>query len=434
MKQFYITTATIIILLALCAGTTNGQTGSRLIAESHYYNNPSGGSPLPHDSIQYVYPTVSTALYNEKLSFLYYGPWVLTCKTDYTYNTSNKLTYMEFQNWDTTSHSYKNGGMTYFFLNSSGYCIKDSNRLWIPTSSAYRDNTRNIYTVNSSGQITDQIYDSYDYGLGALLHTYHYANTYNSAGKPLVVLNQEWDASIHWYDHYKTTYAYDASGTKLQTITGEQDQLSSPGFLQTVYQNQYTLNTDGSIATCLSKIWNSSTSSYRNSMSIVYGYDASGNNTLETWEQWDVATSAYKPYQQYVRAYNSNNQKTTDTRMMWNASTSSYSTKYSQDNYYYEGYTIPAGVASMTSEDGKLSLAPIPTTGELHITLRWEEPQAFTAIIVDMNGRQYYTFSAAKNKEYTDNINLDNIPAGNYVLMIRGELGGTISRMITLQH
>lgn len=428
MKQLHTRITALTTILILSAATSHAA-DSRLIAQSHY--NANAGNLIAYDSASYIYPSNTTALFSQKLTYMYNNAWIHMRKQDNTYNTAGKLTHMQFQNWSTSTNAYINGGMTFFTLNSAGDCIKDSNLLWIPANNAYRNNVRNTYTLNSAGQITDKVYEYWDFGANDLLPHYHYTNTYNAQGKPLVGLTQEWDASIHWVDNNRVTYVYDASGIKLQSLTGEQSiTFASP--LQTVYQNVFTYNPDGTVASYLSNMWNAASSSWKPGMRITMSYDASGNNTLETQESWDVATNAYKPYQQMVRTYNSHNQKTSETRMAWGGS--AYSIASDKDNYYYEDYNTTTSIANASAETAWLSLAPIPSTGTLHLAIKWTEAQAFTVLITDMNGRVCQRFAAPAEKEYQDDLDLSTLVAGNYVLAIRGERGATITRMIVMQH
>jgi len=437
MKQFYTNIAIAIAMMALCAGNVAGKTtatGSRLIAYSYYLLN--AGSLVPRDSQTYVYPSTTTNLYNQMYLRQNSGAGLKPArKSDYTYNSSGKLTFMQYQNWDTVASSYSiNGGLTYYTLNSAGYCVRDSNLLWIPASSAYRDNVVDIYTVNTAGQITDQVYRNWDYGGSSLINYWHYVNTYNASGKPLTELLQEWDASIHWMDYTKHIYAYDATGTKVQTMTGQQSTLSTPGVLQTTYQLVYTYNTDGTVASYLSNLWNSSSSTWGPSMKITMAYDAAGNNTLSTTEQWNAASGTYKPYEQYVRTYNSYNQKTTETRLLWDGT--AYASVQYRYNYYYETYTPASttGTENISSTQTELSVFPVPATSDLHISLSWAEPQAFSGAITDMNGRLCQAFSAGAHAQYSDNINVSSLPSGNYIVTIKGEQGTILSRMIVVQH
>lgn len=412
--------------IAVTAATAAAQ-NSRLLAQSHY--NAVVGNPVAYDSQQYVYPNINAAVYDQKKSYLYNNAWILMKQYDYTYNATGSLTNMVVQNWNNTTNMFENGSMTFYFLNAAGYCIKDSSVLWVPANNAYRNATRNIYTLNAAGQIVDQVYDSYDFGTNGLLHYYHYVNTYNTQGKPLVRLTQDWDASYQWMDYVKSTYVYDATGINLQTITGQQS-TSFGNPLQNVYQNVYTLNPNGTVSQILSNIWNSSTNMYKPNMKIIMAYDANGNNTTETWEQWDVAMSTYKPNQQYIRTYNAANQKTSETRMLW--SNGAYSMFYGKDNWYYEPFN-PTAVASLAETDTWISLSPIPAVGVLHISLRWESAQSATVVITDMSGKVCLTRATPEGASYVDDLDIRNLMAGNYVLHVKGSKGSAASRIISIQ-
>lgn len=426
MKKVFTHVFAIAAIVALSASTSTA-INSRLVAQTHY--NAVAGNPVAYDSQRYVYPNVSTTLYSQKMSYLYNNAWVLMKQFDYTYNAAGKLTNMVVQNWNSTTNAFENGSKSFYFLNPAGYCTKDSSIVWVPANSAYRNATRNIYTLNSAGQITDQIYYSYDFGTNGLLPYYHYVNTYNAQGKPLVMLTQDWDASLQWMDYVKSTYVYDATGINLQTITGQQS-TSFGNPLQTVYQNVYTLNSNGTVAQILSNLWSSSSNSYKPNMKITMTYDASGNNTLETWEQWDATTATYKPNQQYTRTYNSSNQKTSETRMLW--SNNAYSMFYGKDNWYYEPFN-PTAVENVAEENTWVSLAPIPASSVLHIALKWETVQSAYIMVTDMTGKVCRSIAVPEGSEYVDNLDISNLAAGNYVFTVKGSKGASAARLITIQ-
>lgn len=351
---------------AATAGKGAG-TGSRLFAQSHYNASfATQPSLTPYDSQRYIYPNTSTNLQSQMLTLQYGTSWVLMRRNDYTYNTAGKMTYMAYQNWGPGATAFTPAGQTFYTLNAAGFVTKDSNQIWLTSSGAYRNNVRNIYTLNSAGQPTDQVYQNWDNGSSNLINYYHYTFTYNTQGKLTQQALQDWDASIHWMDYTRSTYTYDAGGTKLQTLTGEQRIGSTPG-LQTVYQNVYTLNAAGNPAIVLSNLWSSSANAYTPSSRISYTYDAAGNNLTSTTEQWDAATSAYKPGSQYVFTYNTYNQVTSQTRLFWNGSTYALSSSSTRYNYYYEPYTTSTTGISAASKDLSVSVYPTLCSGTLFV-------------------------------------------------------------------
>ena len=390
-------------------------TGSRLLAQSHY--NASFTTPTtltPYDSQKYVYPNASTSLQSQMLTLQYGTAWVLMRKNDYTYNSAGKMTYMDYQNWGPNATAYTQAGQTFYTLNAAGFCVKDSNQIWLTATSAYRNNVRNTYTVNSAGQVTDNIYQNWDAGSNNLINYYHYTYAFNTQGKLTQQALQDWDASIHWMDYSSSTYAFDASGTRIQTLTGMQRIGSTPG-LQNVYQNVYTNNAAGAPTTILSNLWNNTTSTYAPSARYTYTYDASGNNITSTSEQWDATSSAYKPSGQYVYTYNTFNQMTSSTRFFWTGTAYALTSNSTRYNYYYEPYTT-TNTTGITATSAALSASVYPTVCSSNLFVNNKEAGNLSYRIISVSGA---TLAAGILQQGTNSLVVTDLAAGMYLLQIQ---------------
>ena len=68
-----------------------------------------------------------------------------------------------------------------------------------------------------------------------------------------------------------------------------------------------------------------------------------------------------------------------------------------------------------------MNVYPLPAGNFINIDLEWDQPQAFTATIVNMEGRIVKLWTEEKTKNYTKTISLPELSPGNYFIRLEGE-------------
>jgi hypothetical protein len=110
---------------------------------------------------------------------------------------------------------------------------------------------------------------------------------------------------------------------------------------------------------------------------------------------------------------------------VWELTSSSYAARY-----HYEPYTT-SGVEQIADFGGNATLFPVPASSQTTIDIRWEEPQAFTVSVTDMQGRLHTSWNVQSTKQYHETISLTDLPAGNYMVTLQGQKG-KISKQLSV--
>lgn len=206
---------------------------------------------------------------------------------------------------------------------------------WDTVISAWVFNDSVIYSYNTNGDVTLELYyNSY----GPLFQTIY---TYNVNAKLTQRLVQTW-TGVSWDNNSRETYQYDANNNMTQRLT----------------QN-----------------WNSGTSSWDNSFQSFYTYDANNNQTQyisQTWNgnSWD---NSWKEDD----LYNMNNQLIQMISQNWNSTTSSWENSWKEDlTYNGSGVLISAtdymwNGASWDNDVKIINIVWYQWTGDLNTSL-WQ--------------------------------------------------------------
>jgi len=157
-------------------------------------------------------------------------------------------------------------------------------------------------------------------------------------------------------------------------------------------------------------------------------YDAVHNMVADAQQLYDTLSKQYETNTQLSYAYNILHQR---TRLHSQTSPYSVNGNYTS-RYYYELYT-PTAVATINSMAAKINVFPNPANAELNLHVQWTNPQAFTVGLYDMQGKLLRQWAEQKTTEYQKQIPMSMLPAGNYILNIKGE-NGSIQQQISIVH
>ena len=436
---------------------TTSSTSSRLVAYTNYnrwgstgfyqddsfafsYSGGRGGdlssSPFKYDDQQiYVYDT-STGYVNA-LNFLQTfnaannidtaidqswdvvsGSWLNSTREVNTYNASNDLTEIVHYNWDTTTSSWAeryeqtrsydaahhlitslsqvvsgtvlvNVGKENYMYDSEGYLLSDSSFDWNTSASSWVFGSVNAFVYNTSHQL---IADS-------------------SGVMPYFT---------------KDTYTYNPSGNRISATL----QYSDSGVLRNIQLNTYTYDGIGDTLVELVKYWDDVTSSWHNTTNMIFdGYTDHQPEVVIT-QYWIDSSATYANFSKDTSAYNAYGQCTYGFYQLWN-NTGYWEWPYNDfvgTRFYYETYTT--SVSNISNNNCTASVYPIPTKDQLHVSITWNEPQAFSIEIMDMSGRVVNTRQMPECKTYDGNITLGNLPAGNYIMKMTGTNAQSVQQIV----
>jgi hypothetical protein len=103
------------------------------------------------------------------------------------------------------------------------------------------------------------------------------------------------------------------------------------------------------------------------------------------------------------------------------------------NRYYYSTYGS-SGVAQLSNATCHLNVYPNPAANFVNIDMQWQNPQAFSVAIYDIQGRLMQSWSEAATAHYEKLIPISHIPAGNYFIKITNSNNEQITKQLVVTH
>jgi YD repeat-containing protein len=144
-------------------------------------------------------------------------------------------------------------------------------------------------------------------------------------------------------------------------------------------------------------------------------YDYAGNNCIAktTWK-WDKPTNTYIQGHKVEYKYNSDDQLIQD----------------GQFKYYY---ALPTDVPKEIKRNPVMSVYPTLAVTHINLDLNLDKPQPIAVMVTDMQGRIVKQFSDNVATAYHNSINIQHLPAGEYILQVMAEKETIPGRFIVIR-
>ena len=144
---------------------------------------------------------------------------------------------------------------------------------------------------------------------------------------------------------------------------------------------------------------------------------------MDLSQNWDTAGGGqWDNIMQFTNTYNGYNQLTSKIGESWNiVGTFEFALGDPMSNYYYETYT-PSNVSvkNVAGNTSEVNIYPVPAQNMLHVDLNWNEAQAATITIYDVQGRIMRQWDAPNGTQYYSAVSVDNLATGTYFVKING--------------
>ncbi|MGN6568061.1 MAG: T9SS type A sorting domain-containing protein [Flavipsychrobacter sp.] len=349
------------------------------------------------------------------------GKWTNSSLALFTYDAHNNQLSALYQSWNSTSGIWMNSTLYGYTYDANNNMLTDTTSTWISGVHTYsslylyaydthNDLTESLLRTYSSGSWNNLIKQSYflnaAYKPDSVLTFYQSGTSWNKVDKELYTYDSVYNALTDSQYQWNTiTSVWNTGALHIYTYSGS-DQLSDEyrlGDHLTAWQNySYTSNS----------------------------YDANHNMVDLIYEMWDTVTAAYRNDFKENNIFNTDNKADTMKLSVWDTSASAWNFNYM--TVYYYG-TVASGVNNMVQHGGNVHLYPSPANGYLNIDIKWKTAQAATLAIYDMNGRLYRQWAADASLNYHSNIPTSGLPAGNYILKVRGD-AGQVAEQFSIVH
>ena len=414
-------------------GAKGTATGSRLIAESYSrYSTPVSAFQFA-DSSNYTYSNgrggePSAALMYDESTYLIARPTGIRNNKKYlkTYNAGNLLTTYVAQLWDTAHVSWVNSSRNRYFYDANNRTATDTLDAWNAAGANWITPRGTIYFRNSAGKITTTYTVAWNTTTSRWDTTSQNIYTYDAANNVIDFISRNSSSgTMKNYSH--EMYTYDAAN--IVTTIAYQSWNTTTNSWQNTYKYTFEINVHGDRNKQISQSWNSTGVKWDTSSQYIYNYDAAYNQVAYTYQTYN--TGNWKNVDLYNRTFNSMNQMTSLITKTWNAGGFWESTNSDFKRlYYYENYTT--GIRSQAVSGGMLSLWPVPASQVLNMKITWDNAQAYTTRVIDMQGRVCMEWASSSQKTGLENINTASLPAGTYVIILTGSNGGAQRSLFTV--
>ena len=318
------------------------------------------------------------------------------------------------------------------------------NSYWNIALSAWLDTF--IYSVmyGSSG-LVDQITGSQNLS-GTIVVVFQDNYTYDAAFNINWHTHSIWDGSV-WLPDYHREFAYDNTAN----IREQMDWDYKQGSFYITNDFDFTYPCPDNLDSTRYTSYNSALGIPNDSDEILYFYNSSAQLVRKVYYNWNSSTSTYVPatvsnYSNFTSGgmpqterdstyntgtgfwtatvdfnytYNSHNQMT--TRQGFLPGTTTPASGMPLSHYYYQNYIVSE--VQQVSNAVDVQVFPNPSRNYLNLTVKWKEAQPFTLGLYDITGRLIMSKSIAATLEYTTQIPVNKLPAGNYIVKISGANG-----------
>ncbi len=242
---------------------------------------------------------------------------------------------------------------------------------------------------------------------------YHIEFQYNNAGKLLTQHDYTVVGSTTNYNE-KDSFVYNAAGN------------TSEYYIFTWNNNnwkmdqvwQYSYSPAGNIDVITKKKW--SGSSFVNNLIETFDY-AGDDLVADVTDRWNTTTNAYDHATKLSWTYNQNSQPTQLNTFSWLNGNWTTTTADYQIVWEYQTF-FPTAVYDLNN-DVNTSVYPIPAEQSVNIALSWKNVQPFNIAIADMTGKTLKQWDESAIKEYHKNIPVDDMPSGNYFVVLTSKEG-----------
>jgi len=303
--------------------------------------------------------------------------WNNTYRNIYTYDVHNNHLNHISQSWDKTSGTWKTQSSFGYTYDANNNLVTDTTTSWV--SGIWQYTVLQLYTYDMHNNLTDVVGMTYSAGSwhNAEKHSYFL----NAGNKPDSMTYYSSSGS-GWSGNAKVVYTYDSSYNEL---------------------------------TDTNQSW--SGTSWQNNYCITNAYDIHSNQISQLRQVWDG--SGYVNSTIHYQSFNTDNKLDTMTVLFWDGHDSVWKPEY-RAVYYYAPIT---DVKNVNQVAGDMTIYPSPANSYINIDINWKNAQRATLAIYDMNGRLYRQWTANPGLSYYSNIPTGSMPAGNYILKVRGDAG-----------
>lgn len=259
------------------------------LSSEHSYNRNSGPWHVTGRTSYYYnsHDSLGSRLYEMNQGA---NAWVNSSMTSYAYNSAKMLTESLQQSWNTISGAWENSGKYTVTYNSAGKISSEMQQYWSQSSSAWRNSALYSYTYTGNN-MTKEIDQEWITSTNAWRNQARYTYSYDIFNNLVGGLLEGWNTTSNtWENAAKLAVVYSGSNNSVVTATL---QFWDPGPNAWENDTRITTVSDNDQKT-VSELFESWNNGWVNGSRTMYTYDAKGNLLATTSEQWNTGSASWE--------------------------------------------------------------------------------------------------------------------------------------------
>jgi len=223
-----------------------------------------------------------------------------------------------------TGSSWQNSTLQSISYDASGYLTNSTSQSWNASALTWENVSQFVYANNADGTANQVTIQSWD-GISAWNTTNRITYTYNLSKKILTELSEQY-LGYAWQNSSLKTNTYNGSGYLTNSFTQSWD-IASSTYINS-FQANYLNNADGTPFQVINQTWNG-VNAWTDALRFTYTY-SSGENTTTVVEQW--LSGAWTSFQKVSNTYDASGFMTKGLSQLWDSGTSTWKNS-TQANY-----------------------------------------------------------------------------------------------------
>lgn len=339
-------------------------------------------------------------------------------KISFSYDVQGRPTLIKNEVWNLGTNAWNNyQQFTSFTYNASGKPASYTLQQWKPSSSSWVNFQRFTGSYSAHGDLTGWVTEIWNAASSAWINMTNERYTYNAAYKNIRYERQTWDAGNNrWKNDLGYSYYYNSSNQN-NGYTRQIGDIIGLSWVNTDSFHYSAVNSAGYPLTQLGYVWTSSMWQPATRYTVTYNSANLENYSLR--EDWNG--SSFVNTQRDFSNYNSFGQLS-----------SAYGETYSNGNwgigitdvserYAYQNYTTEVSPVALQAAD--ISLCPVPAGQYLDLSIKWQQPQAFSVRVYDMKGSIVQQWDAQPAQLYNRRLSVERTATGVYILRVTSRDG-----------
>lgn len=253
----------------------------------------------------------------------------------YTYNSTGNKTQELYQIRRKGTYVWENSFKTDYTFDANGNKTQEVFQQWKTGSSVWENSSMSDFTYNATNKVLQQTNLNWSSSTSAWIGLQRYSYTYDMADRITQFLTETWSSGTSaWVNINKYAYTYDGSGNLIVFINQNWDAFSSTWVNADKISD--TWNSSNKLTQQLVQRWRVATSTWVDSFQNNYTYDASVRIIQNIYQKWSKTASALVNVSKLDLTFDGSGYNTRQIFQNWNTSTSAWNNSV-KDSFIYNG-------------------------------------------------------------------------------------------------